>query len=989
MKSETSVVPAADLDLIDEICDEFEASWRRGAMPQIEAYLQRAEESLRGRLWEELVISELACRQLRGERPHSDEYFPRFPERRAHLERLFATTASMREANTTHADAAVIANRQIGGYEVMGEIARGGMGVVYKARQLGLNRTVALKMILAGANAGSEERARFRREAEAAAHLQHPHIVQIFEVGEAERLPFIAMEYLEGGNLANQLDGRPLAARAAAELTETLARAVAYAHERGIIHRDLKPANILLSCVTSSLTDRPSSFVPKVADFGVAKQMHECKDGQTQTGFIMGTPSYMAPEQAAGLAKSVGPATDVYALGAILYEMLTGRRPFQGETALDTLDMVRTQELVPPRRLQPKAPRDLETICMKCLEKEPSKRYLGALALADDLQAFLANRPIVARPLGAAARVWRWCQRKPAVASLAAVLSLVVIGSLIGLSTLWLRAEHFGKIAKEKQKEAEDNLVEAQRHQERAQASYQLARASMEESIKKVAEDPRIKSGPLEDLRRTVLQAETHFYEKFVQLQGDEPDFQEERGRAFTRLGNVTVELASQQKALELYRQAQNILSVLVHDYPSVSKYRAALAANHHQLGNLYTNMGKLEAGEEAYLAALEMEKVLANDHPESFEYKRNLAGTYVNLGLLNYQRLGRSRPTGAKARNELASASEQALSAAAAVLEELGRTHPSNLGSRYPLGAVYINLANTQYEMRRFPKAEESLTMAGTILKDFIDNHPEHEDFVRAQAGLANSFNTLANVCRDANQPQKAEQAFMDALAIQEAMAREHPQILLYAVALGCTQANVGDLIRVNRRKPADSLEWFAKGIATLEPVLAKQPKDLQTRSYLRNAHLGNALALVQLKRYPEALPYFDRTLELDDGRFRQGARLERARTLARVKEHARATAEAESLIEPMNVSFGTLYGAATVYALAAAAISEDGPLAERYGVRAVTLLRQARAAGFTDVRRLKTDAHLDGLRSREDFKNLLAEAENHEGPAVKGDRQ
>jgi YD repeat-containing protein len=303
------------------------------------------------------------------------------------------------------------------GYEILGELGRGGMGVVYKARQLNLNRIVALKMVLTGAHAGPDERARFRAEAEAVARLQHPNIVQIHETGEHDRLPFFALEYVEGGSLARRLNGKPLPARAAAQLVEALARGVDAAHRRGVVHRDLKPGNVLLG----------ADGTPKITDFGLAKQV----DGQaslTPTGAILGTPNYMAPEQARGQTHEVGPAADIHALGAILYECLTGKPPFGGKTPLDTLQQVLTEEPKPPSHAGPKVPRDLETICLKCLHKEPARRYASALELAEDLRRFLAGEPVLARPVS---RLRRWARRRRR-----SVAAGIVAGVLLLLSAL-------------------------------------------------------------------------------------------------------------------------------------------------------------------------------------------------------------------------------------------------------------------------------------------------------------------------------------------------------------------------------------------------------------------------------------------------------------------------------------------------------------------------------------------------------------------------
>jgi hypothetical protein len=274
------------------------------------------------------------------------------------------------------------------------------MGVVYRARQTELNRLVALKVMLAGLHAGSQGLARFRTEAEAVARLQHPNIVQVYEVGEYQGHPFFSLELVEGGCLADRLDGTPLAPRRAAELVHTLARAVHVIHQRGVIHRDLKPGNVLLT----------ADGVPKVTDFGLAKFL-DAEVGQTQSGAILGTPSYMAPEQAAGGTRGVGPATDIYALGAILYELLTGRPPFRGPTPLDTVLQVVSDEPVAPRRLQRKVPRDLETICLKCLDKNPSRRYPSAEELANELNRFLRGEPVRVQRPSMFTLAWYWLRR--------------------------------------------------------------------------------------------------------------------------------------------------------------------------------------------------------------------------------------------------------------------------------------------------------------------------------------------------------------------------------------------------------------------------------------------------------------------------------------------------------------------------------------------------------------------------------------------------
>ncbi|MFI5455598.1 MAG: WD40 repeat domain-containing serine/threonine-protein kinase [Isosphaerales bacterium] len=430
---------------VDEIADQFESAWRTLTPPVIEDFLGGVTELRRGVLLTELVKLDAAYRRRLGEKREIQDYIADFPELRGLFG--FPEEPFQQESRAQAAPAAADplapehratspAGLRVRGYEILGELGRGGMGVVYRARQVALNRIVALKMILPGGFLSPRQRARFRAEAEAAAQIQHPNIVSIYEVGEYESQPFCAMEYIPGGNLGQRLGGTPQPSRAVALLIETLGRAVQHAHDQGIVHRDLKPANVLLDRGPETPLEHCR---PTIADFGLAKQVPANHDShgldaavelcrQTQTGEILGTPSYMAPEQAEGNPGLIGPAADIYGLGAILYECLTGRPPFRGQTALDTLEQVRSQEPVPPTRLRPRLHRDLATICLKAMAKAPARRYATARELADDLRRYLDGRPILARPVSRPEKLWRWCRRNPlpSILSLAAILFFVV-----------------------------------------------------------------------------------------------------------------------------------------------------------------------------------------------------------------------------------------------------------------------------------------------------------------------------------------------------------------------------------------------------------------------------------------------------------------------------------------------------------------------------------------------------------------------------------
>jgi WD40 repeat protein len=478
----------------ERVCQRFEAAWRAGQRPRLEDFLEGAAAAERAPLLRELVEVEVESRLARGEAPRPEEYQQRFAalDPAWLVETVAALAAgSARDgaaaAGPTVALGATVAGgaaepgRRLGDYELLGEIARGGMGVVYRARQQSLNRVVALKMILAGAHAGPQELARFRSEAENAAQLDHPHIVPIYEVGAHDGLPFFSMKLVEGGTLAEHLGRLHREPRRAARLLATVAEAVGHAHRHGILHRDLKPANILLD----------AGGEPHVSDFGLAKDLGG--DGKTASSAIVGTPSYMAPEQAAG-GRRLSTAADVYALGAILYELLTGRPPFRAGPPLETLLQVMNQEPVPPRALNPRLNRDLERICLKCLEKEPQKRYGSAEALAEDLKRWLRGEPIRARRTRAWERTVKWARRRPALAALllvaaVAALALVGFGVSLGYNQQLQTAYRSEAVAREQAEQAQRAEVEARKGEaeQRGQTEAALARAELSHYYHRIA----------------------------------------------------------------------------------------------------------------------------------------------------------------------------------------------------------------------------------------------------------------------------------------------------------------------------------------------------------------------------------------------------------------------------------------------------------------------------------------------------------------------
>ncbi len=466
--SSTSLSPEFALRM-DQVCDDFESAWRHGDRQRIEDLINNFDGSERDEVLLELVRVEVDLLRSAGEKPKLADYQSRFPN--VNWLPVFGDSDTELFAIPSNGARTL---PKIPGYEILRRLGRGGMGVVFQARHLRLNRMVALKMV-EGTSRSDELLSRFQREAEAIALLQHPHIVQIHEVGESDGQPFLALEYIDGGNLADRIRGEPQSATQAAQLVETLARTIHSAHERGVVHRDLKPANILLvnpdgasasgSSWTNERTARAGTTygVPKIADFGLSKRRDDERD-ITVTGAIFGTPSYMAPEQAVGDTSSLGPGVDVYALGVILYEMLTGRPPFKAPTAFETIELVRSADPLPPTKLQPHIPRDLEVICLKCLQKEASARYHSALELADELGRFLNGEPILTRPVSAFERAVKWARRHPAGAWLIALSSvsvLVLIGLWAGFTSRLAEERKFADNARISAEKSRDSATKS------------------------------------------------------------------------------------------------------------------------------------------------------------------------------------------------------------------------------------------------------------------------------------------------------------------------------------------------------------------------------------------------------------------------------------------------------------------------------------------------------------------------------------------------
>jgi serine/threonine-protein kinase len=857
------------------------------------------------------------------------------------------------------------APRQVGDYDILAEAGRGGMGVVYKARHRGLRRLAALKMVLAGEFASPEQELRFRLEAELAARVQHPNIVQVYEIGSYEGRPFLAMEWVEGGSLANRLDTQPWPPGEAAALIEMLARAIDVAHEEGVVHRDLKPANILLvegggsrvegKCTPPSTFHAPPSTLhrplstlhPKITDFGLARSL---EGGKTllQSGFLVGTPGYMAPEQAGEKRARVGPATDIYALGVMLYRLLTGQLPFQNDDILELLRALTSDEPPRPRRLQPRVPPDLEAITLHCLEKEPGRRYPTALALAEDLRRFREGKSVTARPVGEIGRLWRWCRRKPVIAGLLATLVLILSLGSIGMSWAFLVAESARQAENEKRREADEQRDRAERTRDRALQALDAMTSS-------VTGDSLTTQKQISDEQKKFLAEVLTYYQEFAGEQADdEPSRCRTAGAAF-RVGLIEHRLGREAEAAAANRLACDGFARLAADFPDVPEYREGLAKSRLALGLALHNVGKRPEAEEQDRKALAVLEKLAADFSSKQEYRYELARSHANLGMVLCH-LGKWPEAEDEYREALAG------------WEKLAAEFPGKPEYRYELAGSHSNLGMLLDDLGKRPEPEDHFRKALALQEKLAAEFPGKPEY---RYDLAGSHSNLGALLRDLGKDQQAEEEFRKAVVICEKLTTDFPSVPAYQVALGGFSSNLGGLLRVSSR-PSNGLVWFEKAIRTLTAVYEQDRRLAEAGQFLRNSYAERARAYGLLGKYAEAVRDMDRAVELSPNKEQPRYRAERAALRLQAGQTAEAVAETAELLKTPNWNAGQWYDFACFYAVASGKLSDKK---QEYADRAMELLQQAVKAGYRDAAHMKQDSDLDSLRGRDDFKRLLAE--------------
>jgi eukaryotic-like serine/threonine-protein kinase len=957
-----------------------------------------------------------------GRAPHRDALLDNYPDLAPELtaffddrERFDRLAAPLRLLAT----GPVSFPAQINGYDLETEIARGGMGVIWKAHQRGLNRTVVLKMLRAGVLAGATHLRRFQAEAEAVAALDHPRIVPVYEVGEYEGQPYLAMKYMEGGSLADHLEPFLNAPYEAAQLLAEVAEAVQYAHRHGVLHRDLKPANILLD----------AEGRPHVSDFGLAKRLSTSESqsgpaGLTQTGDLLGTPSYMAPEQARGDQHAVTVATDVYGLGTILYELLTGRPPFRGAGVLDTLKLIQDQLPLAPRRVQPGVNRDLETVCLKALEKEPGQRYSSVGALADDLRRFLAGEPVQARAVGPLGNAWRWCRRRPALAGLGLALLAALAGGFAAVTWQWQRAEKHLR-------QAEDNFARAEYERERAEANLQQAEESFRQAHEAVNEFcVRLSDNQLnalsgsQHLRHDLLEAGLRYYEQFLARKVDEPRLRTELAGIYRRLGLINATIGKRAEALAALEQSRKILEERAPEVTDPTRGRGELARTYLAIAQLQVSNGQLLAALESFAEAEKGLKFAADamsgDAKDAADFAAVLLAKgrlCVRLGRLDEARecyekqidlLSKLAPGRPVVVVDLAAghiefgnlqvdlgrreAAIRSFEKTRTLLEPAGRSAPSNDRSKELLASCLVALGGQQIVGGRMDDALRTLQKARSLLERLGADNPDVLQYVQE---LSACLRQTGHAYRESKRPADALNCYDKAKGLMEQLVRQDATSGEFQNDLAKCLFDLAGL-QYRTGKEADGLLNFKQSAALRKKLVAAEPANLFFRCDLGLTLSNVALGMARQGQLPQGLEAARESAEQQRAAFAGAPRVAifrkylagACRRVADLALSAGNTAEAVAVTRERRELYpadGTnLYGCAADFARAAALAdksnqgsAESRSRSREYGGLALETLRLALRAGFKDADKLRKDAAFACFRDRPEFEKLLAECE------------
>jgi thiol-disulfide isomerase/thioredoxin len=706
-------------------------------------------------------------------------------------------------------DAAPPDHGDFGEYELLGLIARGGMGIVFRARDKNLNRVVALKMILAGRLATADEVRRFHAEAEEASHLDHPNIVPIYRVGAFAGQPYFTMKLIEGGTLGDQGQNCQADLRKAARIMIDVAGAVHYAHQRGILHRDLKPGNILLD----------EQGRPHVTDFGLAKHLGT-PAGNTQSGAIVGTPGYIAPEQAAG-RKDLTIACDVYSLGAVLYDLVTGRPPFEAGSALDTLVAVLQSEPAPPHRLNPRIDRDLETICLTCLHKDPARRYRSADAFARDLQRYLAGEPIHARPVGVVERTRKWARRRPAAAAVVAMACLAGVVLAVGgwLMTARLHAalgaaRDATAMAEERGQQTEEarQIAETRNDELRRQREAALQRLEGVNDFVVYVNERLANANAPGSIRMEFLNEGLRLNEKFRKGGEDDPAARRLVARLYRGMGDLWQDTADLAQAKDNYGRALKLLEKLAKDFPQEGNYRADLALTLAQQAKVAQAAHEYPQAEDALNRAIGLLEELARQAPAEWKHRQAAAEYRFTLGTFLEER-------------DLAARAQDAYRAALDLQEKLAADFPNQAAVHQQLAATAAALG-WLLDLTRAAEAQEFLQRAVAARRQTCLLKPRSQEY---RQGLLEAYNDLAFYFKE-----RGMHAALPPLC--EQLRRDRPNDGRMTYTAACWLADAVRVVRKHTELPAEGRQrledsYAAQSVAMLDKAIKE--------GYVDRAHM------------------------------------------------------------------------------------------------------------------------------------------------------
>jgi serine/threonine-protein kinase len=916
--------------------------------------------------------------------------------------------------------------------------AKGGLGEVHVAVDAELGRDVALKRMQDRYTRDAAARHRFLNEAEITARLEHPGIVPIYGlVQDDQGHPCYAMRFIAGESLADALkkwhesepDYSSLAFRQLLQRFISVCQTMGYAHSKRVLHRDLKPANVMLGpfgetlVVDWGLAKRvvgPPQTAPSEAEAALLTTVDFAQDAnddrmKTEVGQVLGTAGYMSPEQAAGQSDTVGLPSDIYSLGATLYELLTGEKPLSGLDTFTVLQRTQTGNIPPSRQVKPTVPGVLDAVCRKAMALRPEARYASATALAADLEHWLADEPIAAYTEPWTTRAWRWSRRhRTLITGLAAALVVGLVCAGVALVVLE------GAYANEQsaKNDAMAQKIRADAERERAEKARDATHQAFDDLTNTEAL-AYLKTQPeLRPEQKAFLERAAAYYRQVALEAGTDPTSRQRVALSHFRLGYLLEALGRLPEAQGPYRQAQELFEKLAADFPAVPEYRQTLARTYNNFALLLRDSGQLPAARQTLLQALEIQEKLVADFPAVVKFRQELAVSYHKLGTVQMN-LGQHK------------AAEQSFGRALAMQEKLRTEFPDNPLYRQELGLSYNSLGILKYDMGQWRAAEAAYRQALAIQVKTVADFPAVADY-RHDVVITN--HNLGNVLMVMKQHSVAEQAFRQsledgeklvsefptvpryrqelgrghsglgilkysqgqlsaaepalrrALEIQERLAAEFPKVPGYRQDVAGTSVNLGNVLHAQGRSE-DSLPFLAKAIALLETLLGQEPRLFTERVFLRNAHFSRARALEQLGRHPEAVKDWERAVEVNpEPRTNTFFRHLRAQSLARAGQHAKAVAEATALAAAKDVTGTMLYDFARICAMASVA-TKEAALQEQYAANAVSLLRQAVAQGYKHIERIKNNNDLKVLREREDYKKLLEElATKREKNATQG---